>query len=162
MYDRPVMNNTHRGEYVQALVALALKDDGWTRKAPWEGWHLEHESGRRLKVAQSAATQTWGGGRSRGPPQYNIAPSKEYWDDRTGRTVPERGRHAEVYVFAWHGQTGETVDQRDPNGWECYVVPERDLPQQKSIGLRPLRRIAHACDIAGLAAAVRSAAKVKR
>ena len=35
------------------------------------------------------------------------------------------GRLAGVYVFAWHGGTGEKVDQGEPTGWEFYVVPER-------------------------------------
>ena len=30
-YDRRVMNNVRRSEYVEAIVALALEDSGWTR-----------------------------------------------------------------------------------------------------------------------------------
>ena len=56
-----------------------------------------------------------------------------------GRWVPEAGRHASVYVFAWHGGTGTTADQRDPATGEFYVVAERDLPEQKPIALKALQ-----------------------
>ena len=47
--------------------------------------------------------------------------------------MSEPGRHAEGLCLAWHSETGETADQRDPPSWELNVVPERELPEQKSI-----------------------------
>ena len=44
------MNNVHRSDYVEAIVAVALADYGWTRKDPWEGWDCEHTSGVPLEV----------------------------------------------------------------------------------------------------------------
>ena len=157
-YDQPVMNNIRRSEYVEALLALALEGSGWTRKQPWEAWHFENESGERLKIKQSAATQSWGGDRDLGAsPRFGIAPAKGYWDDREGRWVPEAGRHANVYVFAWHGGTGTTADQRDPATWEFYVVAERDLPEQKSIALSAIRHTTSACDVGHLRTVVDAA-----
>ena len=156
-YEQPVMRNGHRSEYVEAIVALALKDSGWTRKKPWGAWDFEHESGVRLKVKQSAATQSWGGDGSSSP-RFGIAPGRVYWDDKEGRCVSQPGRHADVYVFAWHGGTGETADQRDPTSWEFYVVPERDLPAQKTIALAATRGLTAACDIHRLAVALGSVA----
>ena len=154
-YDQPVMNNIRRSEYVEALLALALEGSGWTRREPWDAWHFENESGVRLKIKQSAATQSWGGDRDLGvSPRFNIAPGKGYWDDKEGRWVPEAGRHANVYVFAWHGGTGTTADQRDPTTWEFYVIAERDLPEQKSIALTAIRASTSRCRIKELAAAV--------
>ncbi len=154
-YDQPVMNNIRRSEYVEALLALALDGSGWTRKEPWEAWHFENESGGRLKIKQSAATQSWGGDRDLGAsPRFSIAPAKGYWDDKQGLWVPEAGRHADVYVFAWHGGTGETADQRDPASWEFYVIAERDLPEQKSIALTAIRGVTSACDVGRLPAVV--------
>ena len=54
-YKQRVMNNVPRSDYVEAIIALALKDSGWTRKEPWDAWDFEHESGLRLEVKQSAA-----------------------------------------------------------------------------------------------------------
>ena len=68
--------------------------------------------------------------------------------------MPRPGRNAHVYVFAWHGGTGETADQREPANWEFYVVAERDLPDQKSIGLGPLRRLVSPCSFHELGAVV--------
>ena len=153
-YDRPVMNNVHRAEYVEGLVALALRDSGWMRKEPWEAWHFENESGVRLKLKHSAAVQSWEKGVAQDSPRFDIAPGKGYWDDEAGRWVESPGRHAEVYVFAWHGSSGETTDQRDPTSWEFYVVPERDLPEQKSIGLPAVRDLTSPCRIRDLATTV--------
>lgn len=153
-YKQPVMNNVHRSEYVEALVALALRDSGWTRKAPWDAWHFENESGVRLKLKHSAAAQSWGSGKIRSAPRFDIAPVNQYWDEEGGRYVDHDGRPAEIYVFAWHGARRETADQGDPSSWEFYVVAERDLPEQKSIALVAIQSLTSACDIGSLAAEV--------
>lgn len=154
-YNQPVMNNVHRSEFVEALVALALRDSGWTRKAPWDAWHFENESGVRLKLKHSAAAQSWGSGEIRSAPRFDIAPVKQYWDEEGGRYVDHDGRPAEIYVFAWHGAAREKADQGDPSSWEFYVVAERDLPEQKSIALAAIRSLTSACDVGRLAAKVR-------
>ena len=158
-YEQRVMNNVHRSDYVEAIVAVALADDGWTRKAPWEGWDCEHESGVPLEVKQSAAAQPWKlpKGRKRSPPRFDIAPRKGYEED--GVFVERPGRNADVYVFAWHGDTGATADQREPANWEYYVIAERDLPDQKSIGLGPLQRLVSRCSFDELGVAVERARK---
>ena len=92
------MNNVHRSDYVEAIVAVALTDYGWTRKDPWDGWDCEHESGVRLEE--------------------------------------------------------EAADQREPATWEFYVIAERDLPAQKSLGLGPLQRLVSPCSFDQLGAAV--------
>ena len=158
-YEQRVMNNVHRSDYVEAIVAVALADYGWTRKAPWEGWDCEHESGVPLEVKQSAAAQPWKlpKGSKRSPPSFDIAPRKGYEED--GIFVPRPGRNAHVYVFAWHKGTEETADHREPASWEFYVIAERALPDQKSIGLGPLRRLASPCSFDELGAAVERARK---
>ncbi len=153
-YEQPVMSNAHRAEYVEALVALALRHSGWTRKAPWEAWHFENESGVRLKLKHAAAMQSWGNRETQYPPRFDIAPGKVYWDENEGRCLEHNGRLARIYVFAWHGETGESADQRDPTTWKFYVVPESDLPDQKTIALKAVQGLASRCGVRGLAAAV--------
>ena len=63
-YNRRVMNNVHRSHYVEAIVALVLRDSGWRRMTPWDSWDCEHESLVRLEVKQSAFAQGWGRNRS--------------------------------------------------------------------------------------------------
>ncbi|WP_419856633.1 hypothetical protein [Candidatus Palauibacter irciniicola] len=153
-YKERVMNNVHRSEYVEAIVALALKASGWTRMTPWDSWDLEHESGVRLEVKQSAAAQAWKSPERQSPARFDIAPRTGYWDDKEECWVPKPGRHADLYVFAWHGADGDTADHCDTGSWEFYVVAERDLPEQKSIGMKVLQDLTSPCGIDALAATV--------
>ncbi len=157
-YKQRVMNNVHRSEYVEAIVTLALRASGWTRTAAWDSWDFEHESGVKLEVKQSAAAQAWGSDGRRSPARFDIAPRTGYWDE-DGHWVPKPGRHAGLYVFAWHGVDENTADQRDSGSWEFYVVAEHNLPERKSIGLTVLQDLASPCGIDTLAAAVDAAAK---
>ena len=157
-YKQQVMNNVHRSEYVEAIVALALKSSGWTRMTPWDSWDFEHESGVRIEVKQSAAAQAWKSPARQSPARFDIAPRKGYWD-KEGNWVPKTGRHADVYVFAWHGADGDTADQRDPGSWEFYVVAKRDLPEQKSIALNVVQDMTSRCGTDALAVAVDAVAE---
>ena len=61
-YDRPVMNNIQRGDYVECVVAVLLGSEWtlpWTTGYDWAPWDLEHEDGTKIEVKQSAARQTW-------------------------------------------------------------------------------------------------------
>lgn len=142
-YQAPVMNNVHRAEYVEAIVAVALAEHGWSRTTPWDSWDFVHETGFRLEVKQSAAAQGWGG-RTTSPPRYDIRARSGYWDEAS-RWHSSPGRHADVYVFAWHSEAGESADQREPTSWRFHVVRECDLPDQKTIGLSVVRRLAQPC-----------------
>ncbi len=149
-YRQEVMTNVHRSAYVEAMVYLALQDCGWRRMEAWDSWDCERD-GVGLEVKQSAAAQSWTSQR-RSPPRFDIAARKSYWDGN--KEVNQPGRHAVIYVFAWHGEPSEAADQRDPNSWEFYVVLESELPDQKSIGLTPLRSLSTPCRIDHLATRV--------
>lgn len=154
-YDRRVMNNVHRSQYVEAVVALALRNGGWRRTKPWDSWDCEHESGVRLEVKQSAFAQGWWERSS--PPRFDVAPRTGYWDNWEEAWVDQSGRHADIYVFAWHGEPRDVADQRDPATWEFHVVLERDLPMQKTIGLAAIRKSADPCGVDDLAVTVERA-----
>ena len=60
-HDRPVMNNIHRAEYVECLVAALLGPSWtlpWTAGFDWSPWDLEHVSGTMIEVKQAAARQS--------------------------------------------------------------------------------------------------------
>lgn len=155
-YDRRVMNNVHRSEYVEAIVALALRTGGWKRMTPWDSWDCEHVGGVRLEVKQSAFAQGWGERSS--PPRFDVAPRTGYWDYREQAWVDQTGRNADIYLFAWHGEPRDLADQRDPASWEFHVVLERDLPPtQKTIGLAAIRKLADPCGVDDLAVTVERA-----
>lgn len=92
------------------------------------------------------------------PPRYDIAPRTGYWSVAENRWAEKVGRHAHLYVFAWHGNPGENDDQRDPAQWVFHVIAERDLPDQKSIGLNVLRGMVPSCDASDLQSAVETVA----
>ena len=153
IYDQPIIGNVERGVYVECMVELAMHsvDPRWKLTETWDAWDLEHESSRaRIEVKQSSCLQSWtpgtsstGGGQHTA--SFDIKPHEGYWDRETVRTVEtEEMRHADVYVFAWHGRCDSaTADHRRSDQWEFYVVASDDLPErQKSISLNPLRQLA--------------------
>ena len=149
-YNRPIINNIHRAEYVEHLVAAVLGAEWflpWTEEGyDWAPWDLEHRpSGTRMEIKQSAALQTWHtheGARTRSP-RFDIAP-------RAG------GRPAHIYVFAWHPETDPGLaDHRAPEQWLFFPIPVARLPaSQKSIGLAGLRQFIEPVDFSTLSATV--------
>ena len=163
-YDTPVMNNVYRSDYVECLVMFTLGDDWWltwTRGWDWAAWDCQHTSGVRLEVKQAAARQSWDRetpARHRAP-RFDIAPRTGYWTQDGSRWVDSPGRPADLYVFAWHGESRDGyADHRDAKQWLFFVVAEQDLPKnRKSVGLTGLKAIVSPCRIADLKHAVRNA-----
>lgn len=153
-FERPIMTNIHRADYVEAIVGVALADTGWRRMTPWDSWDFEHTQSKcRLEVKQSAAAQSWGTVRA-SPARFDTAPRTGYWNEDEQRFIRGTRCHAHIYVFAWHDHGEDAADQRDPTQWEFYVISEHDLPNQKSIGLSIIRGMASPITFADLAAAV--------
>ena len=161
-YEQPVMSNPHCAEYVKALLALALRDTGWTREQQRDAWDFESESGVRLKLKHAAAMQSWGHREPQNPPRFVIAPGEVYRDEKEAWRLEHHRRLADIYVFAWHGDTGDSADQRDPASWEFCVVPASDLPAQKTVALKAVRDLTSPCGIGGLAAAVEALSGERR
>ena len=163
-FDRPIMNNVQRSEYVECLVAVVLDGD-WTLPwlayphHDWAPWDLVHPpSCTKLEVKQSARRQPWDTeleAPSRNP-SYDIAYRKR-WFDADGIKHEGPARLADIYVFAWHPVSNVTrVDHRDAGQWEFFVLPTAKLPEQDGIGLTGLReRGACALSATGLVKAVR-------
>lgn len=141
-YQEAIMSNVYRSAYVETIVSVALAEDGWRRLGHWDAWDLEHPSGCRLDVRQAAAAQIGNHRRRKSQPQFVIK----------ARTR----RQAHIYVFAWHPTPDDTADHRNPSEWEFYVVAEPELPDLKSIGLGPLRRMTEPCSVHDLRATVDS------
>ena len=160
-YDRKIMKNTHRAEYVECLVANLLGNAWtlpWTEGRNWASWYLRHGSGTTLEIKQAAARQPWhreANFRPR-PPSFDIAPRKGHWTTES-EWIDEPGRAAALYVFAWHPETdAKLADHRDPQQWSFYVMQTKDLPaQQNSIGLAGIEALTPVVQADGLAPAVR-------
>ena len=161
-YGNRLINNVERGHYVESMIALALGEQ-WRPTAVlrgWAPWDFEREDGARLEVKQSAALQQWSGyddaPRPR-PASFDIAFRKEVWTKGGDFAPYDPGRPADVYVFAWHPIADHQVaDQRLPEQWRFIMVPEQQLPKQKTISIGRLRKIAEEIDYDQLAAGVDS------
>ena len=146
LYNRTLINNVDRGVYVEYMIELALQelDPAWGCLPGWSMWDLENKrSGARIEVKQSAKQQTWpeGSPRLASAPRFGVAPTKR-WDSEKRKYVGESQRRADLYIFAYHSEGDRDVaDHRRPDQWEFYLVPERELPAQKGIGLKPVRSL---------------------
>lgn len=112
-----------RPVYVEFMIAVIL-GEGWRLvSADWAGWDLENAQGARVEVKQSAARQTW-----------------------TDRAP------ADLFVFAWHRIDAlDEADHRSVAQWQFFIVPEDRLPpQQKTIGLSGVRKLAEPARRSGL------------
>ena len=158
-WDKPLIDNFARGVYVECMIAFAL-DPKWQLPATaWEAWDLEHPAtGARMEVKQSAAQQVMlpGFNEKPSPTKFDIGPKKGYWNPEWTELRPPR-RTADLYVCALHPIAGEEADHRRADQWRFYVVRESDLPDQKSISLNPLEKLAQAVTYDELAGAVEAA-----
>jgi hypothetical protein len=133
LFDQPIMGNVPRSHFAERMVEIGLGAGFSLASADWAPWDIDHESGTRIEVKQSAATQTWSRGRP-GSGRFDIALRTGYWTGGGSRWVELRARHANLYVFCWHPEVVlELVDQRNPYQWKFFIVPAADLPEQKSI-----------------------------
>ena len=136
-YEQRIMNNVHRSDYIECMVAIELGDE-WCHLEPWSKFDYLHiPSSKRVEIKQSAAVQPWHNeekGTKRASPKFDIKPP--------GST--------DLYVCAWHGEEGDHADHRNPDQWQFFVVAERDLPNQQSLSLNRLEKIVCPCKITEL------------
>ncbi len=62
VYDRPLINNVERADYVECLVELIIQsaDPRWSLTESWNAWDVEHsDTDARIEVKQSSALQSW-------------------------------------------------------------------------------------------------------
>ena len=141
LYDVPLMGNVNRSDYVEHMVIHGLGKGFRLVSGDWAGWDIEHESGARIEVKQSAACQPWTKPTSKpASGSFDIAPRTGNWVGGS-EWVEKVGRQAHLYIFAWHPVTlADQPDHRDPDQWEFFVVKADDLPpNQKSISANVVR-----------------------
>ena len=161
LFDQPIMSNVARAFYVERLIASLLGNDWSYCGYDWGGWDIEHKtSGIKCEVKQGAAIQSWNARNAIDDspqlslPRFDIACRTGFYEDGvTWRKA--NGRIADFYVFAWHPINSlSTADHRDETQWVFYLCCSSKLPNQKTIGLKPLVEIADRQDSTGLSKAV--------
>lgn len=125
-FDVPLVQNDLRSAYVEEQIAILLGSRWRYAGADWGPFDFESE-GVRLEVKQSAALQSWRHTPGRG--SFNIAPKKGVFVGPLFESSP--GRHADLYVFAWHGVIDQSADHRDVNQWTYFVCPTESLPMHQ-------------------------------
>jgi hypothetical protein len=144
-FGKPLITNVLRGHVAEAIVATALEPDWRWCSADYASWDFDRADGVRLEVKQSAARQSWAiAAARRSKPSFDIAARTGRWDE-SGIWVPEAGRQAQIYVFAYHGIDDDEADHRSPEQWTFYVLAADRLPDTKRIGMASLRQLTGAC-----------------
>jgi hypothetical protein len=130
-----LVENSLRGMVVEKMVEMALAPDWRLCSGDWSGWDLDHRSGARIEVKQSSLLQTWDPPAKPAAPRFQIPASKGYFVG--AKFVPEGGRKADLYVFAYHGEGDRKIANHwDPLQWLFLVALTTSLPETSSISLR--------------------------
>lgn len=145
LFGAKLVQSNFRGEVVESIIAKALGPCWVHCSDGWGGWDFQKtmESGAlvRLQVKQSAARQSWKTKR-KPTPSFRISEVSGYYEE-DGEWKSDRGRHAEIFVFGWHGDTSDSADHFDAKQWKFYVVPESLLKKEtrKSIPLSAVKKL---------------------
>lgn len=152
-----IIDNAARGDVVEEIVHMALEPEWELCSEGWHAWDLINSNGLRMQVRQSAAVQLWEP-KNPSPNRFTFAPATGHYVD-SNYWVEGPGRYAEIYVFAWHGGVNrDDIDQLDPAQWCFFVVPERDLPAQKSMRVSIAEKRWKSCGFEQLASVVHETA----
>ena len=87
-----------------------------------------------MAAVEAACTeqQTWSDARKiRTRGTFDIAERSGYFHEGGTKWVEQRGRCAQIYVFAWNSVYGQEADHRDPTQWEFCVLPTAVLPEAR-------------------------------
>lgn len=121
-----LVTNTERGVFAEFIVAVALNVPiTGVRNGAWSPIDLTTPEGTTVQVRSAAYLQSWYQARY-STIEFDVEP-KRAWNLETN-TWAERGRHADVYVFALllH-RDKRSVDPLDMAQWMFYVLPTAAL-----------------------------------
>ena|SRR5271165_1778441 len=113
-FGKAVVENSNRGLVAEIIVEAAIGPEWELCSGDWGGWDFEYVSdrARRFEVRQSAALQTWLPSKKPKHPRFDIRVKKGYY--KGAEWIPHPGRHAQIYVFAYHAERDRVVaDHRD-------------------------------------------------
>jgi hypothetical protein len=137
LYSKSILNNSHRGDFVEMMVLDALGPEWKHVGLGWNIWDLQrgdNEDRVRIQVKQCAARQLWG--------KTKCMIFSFPWSDKVpafiGRDFPNEavekdGWFCELFVVGVHDVEDEAIcDQTDPSQWQFLVVPSCELKRRQS------------------------------
>ncbi len=155
-----LVSNTLRGAFGEYLVSLAVgAADGVQEE--WADYDVRTSDGLRIEVKTSGYVQSWKQS-NLSSPTFDIG-RKQGWDAGTNTFTEHKRRWSDVYVFCLHHyQDKISIDPLDMTQWTFYVlattVLEREIPEQKRIGLGSLKRLGTiSVQFEGISDAIRTA-----
>lgn len=141
LYSHRILNNSHRGNFVEMMVLDALRPEWRYVGLGWNIWDLQRGYGvdrARIQIKQCAAQQLWGKTKhmSFQFPWSSHVPAY-IRRDFPNEAFENEGWFCELFVVGVHAITDEDLcDQTDPLQWQFMVVPSRDLTRgRKSMAL---------------------------
>ena len=137
LYSQRILNNSHRGDFVEMMVVDALGAEWRHVGLGWNIWDLQRGAGSdraRIQVKQCAARQLWG--------KTKCMTFQFPWSDQApayilrdfpNEALEQDGRFCELFVVGVHAVEDEKLcDQTDPAQWQFMVVPSRELKRGQS------------------------------
>lgn len=130
----PLIDNTLRGYWCEAMVAEALGPEARIVSAGWHAWDLQigpdHHAFPdriRLQVKNAAARQTWHGAGARpSDATFSLAWRRRpaaFQDQVPGVPCEAEGFLCEVFVLCHHPVGTDDADHSDPDQWAVYLLP---------------------------------------
>ena len=151
-FGNPVIQNDFRGFLAEVIIGTALGTEWQWCSGDWGGWDFEHFDRTRLEVKQSAARQTWAAPKKPAPPRFDIRSRTGYYVGAEWNA--QIGRHAHIYVFAYHPIADASADHLKPGQWQFHVIAADRLPPSKTIGLAKVSALSPAIPWSELSSAV--------
>ncbi len=137
VYSGPILNNSHRGDFVEMMALAALGPEWRFVSGGWHPWDLQRGSGServRIQVKQSAALQLWGETKkmmfsfpwSDKPPAY-------FFRDNPNEKIEDCGWFCDLFVVGIHDVKDLSLcDQTNADQWKFFVIPISELPPKSS------------------------------
>jgi hypothetical protein len=137
LYSNPILNNSHRGDFIEMLVLDALGPEWRYVGLGWNLWDIQRDTGKdraRIQVKQCAALQLWGKTKRMifHFPWSDHAPAY-IRRDFPNEALENDGWFCDLFVVGVHAVEDEMLcDQTDPSQWQFMIVPSRELKRGQS------------------------------
>jgi hypothetical protein len=137
LYSHRILNNSHRGDFVEMMVLDALGPEWRHVGLGWNILDLQRGIGKeraRIQVKQCAARQLWG--------KTKCMICQFPWSDHApgyirrdfpNEALEEDGWFCELFVIGVHAIEDEAhCDQTDPSQWQFMIIPTWELKRGQS------------------------------
>lgn len=135
-FSAPILGNTERGIYCEAMIAEQLGQPARITSHGWYPWDIQIGDNRadwperiRIQIKNSARLQTWHGPGQQSDCSFrlNFRRLPEYFH-RDNPDIPceDLGFLSDLFLLCHHPETDSAkADHRDPGQWQVHVLSAR-------------------------------------